>query len=618
MNAPAPALGATPLPGGKGVRFRVWAPRCSGARVVLLRGKKETAFPLQQGERGYFTNDVTAARAGDLYFYELDGDKRRPDPASLHQPQGVHGPSQIIDLDRFLWRDASWRGVARDDLVLYELHIGTFTPEGTFEAVIGRIPYLKALGITCVEIMPVAQFPGARNWGYDGVGLFAAQHSYGGPKGLRRLVDACHRAGLAVALDVVYNHFGPEGNYLADFGPYFTARYKTLWGAAVNYDDAGSDEVRAFVIANACHWVANFHIDVLRLDAVHSIYDTGAYHILAELNDAVQRLARKLRRIVHVIAESDLNDARVVRPRQRGGHGLAAQWSDDFHHSVHSVLTGERQGYYEDFGRIGDIADAMKKGFVYDGRYSVLRKRRHGGPATDLSPRQLVVCTQNHDQVGNRALGERLSALATFEQEKIAAFLLLLNPNVPLLFMGQEYGETAPFQYFVDFGDAELREAVRKGRREEFAAFGWTRVPDPSAPDAFEASRLNRNLLHRHAHAQLLTLYRDLLQFRKRKFAGTRVLEAAADEEARTLLVRYPRRQLLLVSFSDQPQAFAVRSFAPLLSSDAARYGGQAQALRPAGGRVTLPPHTAVFGQGGTSTARLPRSTSTGTRRSRA
>ncbi len=464
---------------------------------------------------GYLVG-VARGEAGLRYFFLLDGERRLPDPASRSLPEGVHGPSEVVDTGAFVWTDHGWRGLPLREMVIYELHVGTFTPEGTFEAVIPRLERLRGLGVTAIELMPVASFPGARNWGYDGVGLFAPQRSYGGPAGLQRLVDACHGYGLAVVLDVVYNHLGPEGNYLAEFGPYFTDRYGTPWGQAMNYDGDHARGVRDFIVANALYWIREYHFDSLRLDAIHGIFDASPVHILRELNDAVQRLARRLGRIVPVVAESDLNDRRVVDPVRKGGYGLTGQWSDDFHHCLHTLLTGERNGYYADFGSLKQLAKAHTHGFVYDGQHSVFRGRPHGTPTRDIPAERFVVCAQNHDQVGNRAQGERLSSLVDFEALKLAATAVLLSPYVPLLFMGEEYGDRAPFLFFTDFGDPSLRAAVSRGRREEFAAFGWTgEVPDPQDPSSFVRSKLNWNLQTQEPQCWLWEYYRSLLELRQ-------------------------------------------------------------------------------------------------------
>ncbi len=497
---------------GPRTRFSVWAPHAQQVALKLLRFN--TSIAMAPRLSGYFEAEVADVRAGDRYVYILDGVKERPDPVSRSQPDGVHGASEVVDPLRFHWTDQNWRGLPLEKLILYELHVGTFSDKGTFDAIIPHLPYLRDIGITAIELMPIAQFSGARNWGYDGVGLYAPHSTYGGPNGLKTLIDACHRIGIAVILDVVYNHVGPEGNYLQDFGPYFTDRYRTPWGSAVNYDGPDSDEVRRFVLDNALYWVTEYHVDGLRLDAVHGIYDFGAMHILKELSDLIHAEAKRLGRTVLLIAESDLNDSRIISPAAEGGYGIDAQWSDDFHHALHSVLTDERAGYYEDFGRLAQLATALQDGFVYAGQHSPHRRRRHGNSVTHLPPRQLVICAQNHDQIGNRAMGERLSTLIPWEALKVAAASVLLAPQTPLLFMGEEYGETAPFLYFVSHSDAALNQAVQEGRRREFAAFGWTDVPDPVDPSTFERSRLHLDSAKNDRRQALLSWYRRLIHLR--------------------------------------------------------------------------------------------------------
>jgi maltooligosyltrehalose trehalohydrolase len=394
--------------------------------------------------------------------------------------------------------------------------VGTFTPEGTFEAIIPHLDELKDLGVTAVELMPVAQFPGNRNWGYDGVYPFAVQNSYGGPEGLKQLVNACHEKSLAVVLDVVYNHSGPEGNYLWDFGPYYTDRYKSLWGSVVNFDGPQSDAVRRFFIENALFWVTGLHIDALRIDAVHAIPDFSAQPFLQELASAVHDWAERLNRQVYLIAESDLNDTRVIRSREIGGYGLDAQWNDDFHHALHTLLTGERTGYYQDFGQLSDLVKAIREGYVYSGEYSSYRQRRHGNSSREIPAHRFVAFAQNHDQVGNRMRGERLSELVCLERMKLAAGVVLLSAFIPLLFMGEEYGETAPFPYFVSHSDQALIEAVRRGRREEFAAFRWAdEPPDPQDESTFLRAKVNHDLRHKGPHRMLLEFYGELIRLRK-------------------------------------------------------------------------------------------------------
>jgi maltooligosyltrehalose trehalohydrolase len=377
--------------------------------------------------------------------------------------------------------------------------------------------------------MPVAQFSGARNWGYDGVFPFAVQNSYGGPLGLKRFVNACHEHGLAVVLDVVYNHIGPEGNHLAQFGPYFTDRYRTPWGQAINLDDALSDEVRHFFVSNAVEWIRDYHVDALRLDAVHAIFDNSALNFLEELGDAVHEQATALNRRIYVIAESALNDVRLIRPHELGGYGLDAQWNDDFHHALHTLLTKERAGCYVDFGNFQHIAHAFSEGFVYSGRYSVSRGRRHGNSSRVIPPAKFVVYAQNHDQIGNRMVGDRLGQICGLDAYKLAAAVVLLSPFLPLLFMGDEYGETAPFQYFVSHSDPGLIDAVRRGRKEEFAAFNWIgEPPDPQDEQTFNRSKLNHCLKKEGHHKILVEFHKELIHLRKRA-AGIAPLEQRED-----------------------------------------------------------------------------------------
>ena len=501
---------------GKGLcDFTVWAPFALSVSLKFVAPEQRLVL-LKKSERGYWHTRAEGCLPATQYRYLLDGERERPDPASQYQPDGVHGPSEVVDHSAFRWTDSGWKGLPLPSMIMYELHTGTFTPEGTFEAIIPRLGDLRGLGINTIELMPVSQFPGDRNWGYDGVYPYAVQNSYGGPEGLKRLVNACHQMELAVSLDVVYNHLGPEGNYLWDFGPYFTDRYKTPWGEAINFDGPYSDEVRNYFIANALHWITEYHIDALRIDAIHGIFDFSARHFLQELGEAVRLHAQSVRRDVYVIPESDLNDVRVIRPVEVGGHGLDAQWNDDFHHALHTLLTGERNGYYEDFGKIEHFEKALREGFIYSGEYSPFRKRRHGSSSKDRPGLQFVVFSQNHDQVGNRMRGERLSGLVSFEALKLAAGAVLLAPNIPLLFMGEEYGEKAPFLYFVSHGDKALIEAVRKGRNDEFKHFAWNgEPPDPQDERTFLASKINWEKRRQGEHAVLLNFYRALVKLRR-------------------------------------------------------------------------------------------------------
>lgn len=508
-------MGALVIDRGK-VFCKVWAPEIKKLSVKIISNNEIKMIPLEKDQRGYFKGIAENVFAGDRYFYLLDDKNRYPDPASRFQPEGVHGPSQVIDPDEFRWEDNEWGRIPLKDFIIYELHVGTFTGEGTFKAIVPYLDYLKKLGITSVELMPVAQFPGNRNWGYDGVYPFAPQNSYGGPKGLKTLVNACHKKGLAVVLDVVYNHFGPEGNYLSNFGPYFTDRYKTPWGDAINFDGPYSEDVRQFFISNALYWITEYHFDALRIDAIHGIFDFSAKHFLQELVEVVHKQAEALGKHIYVIAESDLNDARVINPVEVGGYGLDAQWNDDFHHALHTLITGESNGYYEDFGKTEHLGKALREGFVYSGQYSNYRRRRHGRSSKDRPACQFIVFSQNHDQVGNRAMGDRLSQIRSIEKLKLAAGVAILSPYIPLLFMGEEYGETSPFQYFVSHSDKALIEAVRKGRQEEFASFEWKgEVPDPQAESTFLNSKINIKLHQHGKHNVLFKFYKELIRLRK-------------------------------------------------------------------------------------------------------
>jgi maltooligosyltrehalose trehalohydrolase len=494
--------------------FAVWAPFSTEISVVLLPERLE--IPLLEDARGYWRGAAKNIGAGAEYFIRIDGNIDRPDPASHFQPHGVHEASRVVDHESFCWEDEHWRGIALPESIIYELHVGTFTREGTFDAAINRLDDLRELGVTTIELMPVAQFPGDRNWGYDGVHPYAPQNSYGGPDGLKRLVNACHVRGMAVFLDVVYNHLGPEGNYLRDFGPYYTDRYQTPWGEAVNFDGLHSDGVREFFLENALFWFREYHLDGLRLDAVHAIHDLSPKHFLRELSERVSEFSLQLGRKLYLVAESDLNDARLVRPTMQGGYGLDAQWADEFHHSLRALLTGERGGYYEDFGELGHLAKAYERAFVYAGEYSIHRKCNFGDHTEGCAPHQFIVFTQNHDQVGNHMMGARLSTLIPFEAQKLAAGAMLLSPYVPMLFMGEEYGEERPFLYFVSHSDASLQTAVREGRKSEFKAFRWQgEPPDPNDTGIFERSKLAWEHRDEGHHGIILKLYRRLLELRR-------------------------------------------------------------------------------------------------------
>ena len=560
-------LGATYLGDGR-CEFVVWAPFSKEVELCLVDAPGRR-IRMDRSASGYYQVIVEGVEPGAQYVYQLDGAVQRPDPASRLQAEGVHGPSQVVLVD-FPWDDTSWFGPLLKDYIFYELHVGTFSIEGTFDAIVRRLNELKSLGVTAIELMPVAQFSGDRNWGYDGVFPFAVQNSYGGPAALKALVRACHQEGIAVALDVVYNHLGPEGNYLGEFGPYFTDRYRTPWGPALNFDGPESDEVRRFFVENALHWITDFHVDALRIDAVHAIVDHSAQPFLRELTAAVHQRATELNRRVYVIAESDLNDVRVTQPRHSGGCGFDAQWNDNFHHALHTLLTGEREGYYQDFGQLRHLAKAYAEGFVYSGEYSSFRRRRHGDSSRAIPAKRFVVCSQNHDQVGNRKFGDRLSRLICFEALKLAAGVVVLSPYLPLLFMGEEYGEPAPFLYFTSHSDATLAEAVRRGRREEFPGFAWQGdAPDPQDEATFLRSKINYELRDAAGHRVLRDFYRELIRLRRINPALAHLSKEDTDviawENKKTLFVqrRYRDNEVFL-AFSFADSVIAVDAPVPL------------------------------------------------------
>jgi maltooligosyltrehalose trehalohydrolase len=494
-------------------RFRLWAPN-AGKVSVQVAGQN---FPLHNLDGGWWEADVDPAHPGMDYAYFLDDeDLAFPDPRSPWQPDGVHGPSRLLDHAAFSWTDAAWEAPPLSAAILYELHIGTFTPEGTLDAAQTKLDSLRDLGITHLQLMPVNSFPGIQGWGYDGVDLFAPHEPYGSPDALKRFVDACHARGLAVLLDVVYNHLGPDGNYLAKFGPYFTAAHHTPWGDAVNFEDRGSLEARRFFCDNALLWLRNYHFDGLRLDAVHAYTDRSAINFMEQLATEVHALQAHTGRSYIVIAESDLNDPRLVTATEAGGYGLDAQWSDDFHHALFAILTGDRGGYYADFGSLADLAKSLREVFVYDGRYSPYRDRIHGRPVPNLPASRFLGYSQNHDQVGNRAKGDRLAQIVSPGRAKIAAALELTAPFVPMLFQGEEWAASAPFQYFTNH-EPELGRLVSEGRKKEFAAFGWdpAEVPDPQSPATFQRSKLNWNERSHPPHAEILDWYRRLIALRR-------------------------------------------------------------------------------------------------------
>ncbi len=578
--------------------FSVWAPQAREVALVIEDTPHEMRpdSSMNQPNGGWWRASVHAAGAGTDYRFSLDGGPALPDPRSPYQPEGVHGPSRVVDHTAFDWTDHEWRGpTPLASGLIYELHIGTFTPEGTFASAALRLPHLAALGVTHVELLPVVEFPGTRGWGYDGVDLYAPHHAYGGPVGFKRFVDACHAQGLGVILDVVYNHLGPDGNYLGAYGPYFTDKYATPWGQAVNFDGPDSDEVRNFVCDNACMWLRDYHVDGLRLDAVHAILDTSSLHLLEELATRVEELSTIIGRHVFVTAESDLNDPRLVRSKEVGGDGLDAVWNDDFHHAVHAVLTGEQTGYYEDFGSLAHLSACFERAFAYDGRYSPHRRRRHGRPITGLPGTRFISFVQNHDQIGNRAQGERLAALVSPGRLQIAAALLLTAPFIPLLFEGEEWAASSPFLYFSDHQDPELGRAVSEGRRREFAAFGWDpeSVPDPQDPATFERSKLDWAELDKEPHASVLAWYRQLIDFRRETPALTDGrfdrIRTTFDEAAGWIVVeRGPVTVVANISDARQfPPAPPGSSMVVLASAPYTRLTGD--------GRIDMPPESVAI-----------------------
>lgn len=562
--------------------FRVWAPFAN--RVDVRIGERDT--PLSRADGDWWEVEVENAGPRTDYGFVLNGDGSvLPDPRSPWQPNSVHGRSRVLDHAAFLWTDAAWRAPVFKNAVIYELHVGTFTPEGTFAAAERRLEYLKTLGITHVELMPVASFPGARGWGYDGVDLFAPQQAYGGPQGLKHFVNAAHAQGLAVLLDVVYNHLGPSGNYLSRFGPYFTAEYHTPWGDAVNFDEAGSDEVRRFFIDNAKMWLRDYHFDGLRLDAVHAYMDRSATPFLEQLSQEARTLERETSRSYALIAESDLNDPRVIARREHGGCEMDAQWSDDFHHALFALLTGERSGYYADFGSMADLAKALRSGFVYDGQHSDYRGRAHGRPLEGIPLWRLLGYIQNHDQVGNRAQGDRLSPLVSPARAKIAAAVVLTAPFVPLLFQGEEWAASTPFLYFTDH-EPDLGRLVSEGRKSEFAAFGWKPedVPDPQDEATFARSKLRWEELSGSGHAEILAWYKNLIALRRahpEDFVESSV-EVACDEQAGWLTLRRGRF-LTALCIGAQAARLPVPSDAEMLLSSS-------DSVTLQDGLLTLPP----------------------------
>ncbi|MDB5112072.1 MAG: malto-oligosyltrehalose trehalohydrolase [Mucilaginibacter sp.] len=540
----------------------VWAPL---ADSVFISIRDQALLPLAKQELGYWKLDTDRLKPGMTYRFIINNEPV-PDVASLFQPDSVHGPSQAFNVNDFNWTDGSWQNIALQDYLMYELHTGTFTPESTFEGIEQKLDYLIDLGITAIELMPVAQFPGDRNWGYDGVYPFAVQNSYGGPFGLQQLVNACHRKGLAVVLDVVYNHVGPEGNYLNKYGPYFTDKYKTPWGNAVNFDDAGCNQVRRYFIENALMWFRDFHVDALRMDAVHAIKDLSPKHILREIKEHVDELMQQTGKIHYLIVECDLNDTRFINPLDQQGYGMDTQWIDEFHHALRVTAGGKKEGYYSDFNPVSSLAEAYVNGYVYHGQYSVHREKYFGTTTENNPGRQFVVFSQNHDQVGNRMLGERSSQLFSFEMQKLLAGAVMVSPFLPMLFMGEEYSEPHPFLYFISHTDPELVIAVRKGRKAEFAAFhSEGEAPNPDAMKTFQQSKLQWDILDEEPQKTMLQYYKALIALRKKypalKIPDRKKLKIAYDESAKTItLHRWQDTQSIVcfMNFSAEQQPIII------------------------------------------------------------
>ena len=569
--------------------FKVWAPFRKQMAVEVAGERHPMRGP---DKEGMWRADVDAGPGTD-YAFLIDNDPTPyPDPRGTRMASDVHGPSRIYDQKAFEWHDQHWQGSPLSGAVIYEMHVGTFTDGGTFDSAIERLDYLRELGITHVEPLPIATFPGDFGWGYDGVGLFAVQEAYGGPDGLKRFVDACHARMIAVVLDVVYNHFGPVGNYTGKFGPYLTTSHRTPWGDAVNFEEGGSDEVRRYFVDNAKMWLRDFHVDGLRLDAVHEFNDRSAVHFMEQLSAEVEVLSATLGRRLVLIAESDLNDPKLVRPREAGGYGMDAQWSDDFHHALFTVLhKGESGlGYYDDFGSLADLAKSLTRIFVYDGCFSKYRMRRHGRPVDKLSAHHFLGYIQNHDQIGNRAVGDRIEHIVGLPPAKVAAGLVLTAPFVPMLFQGEEFAASTPFQYFAHHNDPEMAKAVSEGRKRDFAAFGWKseEIPDPESPETFQRSKLNWSEVHEGQHAEMLDWTKKLIRLRRSSPSlndgDTGHLSVRFDEAKRWLSLQRGG-VLVLANLGMEPVVLeSPENFCLLLES--------VEGIKSSPGKVTLPPRS--------------------------
>ena len=566
----------------------VWAPLAKKVELVIVSQERQV-IRLRKNRSGYWQSFMPLAEPGLKYFFQVDDGDPLPDPASLYQPDGIHGPSELVNRNEYDWNDKDWKGLALAEMIIYEIHTGTFTPEGNFDGIIGKLDYLVDLGINTIELMPVAQFPGTRGWGYDGVFPFAVQNSYGGIHKLKQLVDAAHRKGIAVILDVVYNHLGPEGNYLGGFGPYTNDKYKTPWGAAINFDDEYCDGAREFFIQNALMWLNDFHIDGLRLDAVHAIWDSGAKHFLHELQERVKELERTSDRKKVLIAELDLNSPRFINDPQKGGYGLDGQWLDEFHHALHSLITGEKNGYYQDFGSLKDLEKSFRDSYVFTGQYSNLRKKKFGTPVSNPY-HQFIVFAQNHDHTGNRLNGDRMTTIleeihrkeesahahpsetqtekTLFNVLKLVAATVLLSPHIPLLFMGEEYGEKNPFLFFMDYTDEVLVANTAEGRKKEFAGFGWVgAVPDAKSEDTFLKSKLSWEMESPN-RKKLFEFHKFLIEFRKTHPAMKAmerediiVYPSVADKILAFQRIHLSSRLLIILNFSDKSETYPAAGF---------------------------------------------------------
>ncbi|WP_419804793.1 malto-oligosyltrehalose trehalohydrolase [Terriglobus sp.] len=551
--------------------FSVWAPRRKKVSVVV----DNNTYPMQgPSQRGFWIADVESAGHGSDYAFLLDDDTTPyPDPRSFWQPKDVHSFSRVLDQGKFSWQDEKFRAVPLPSAVVYEMHVGTFTPGGTLDSAIEKLDYLCELGITHIELLPIASYEGNFSWGYDGVAPYAPDETVGGPEAVKRFVNACHCKGLAVILDVVYNHFGPAGNYTGQFGPYYTEKHKTPWGAAINFEEGGSDQVRRYFFDNALMWLRDYHFDGLRLDATHELIDRSAMHFLEQLSREVEDLSASVGRSLFLIAENDLNDPRIVTPREANGYGMDAQWSDDFHHALFSILADEQVGYFRDFGEICQLAYTLKHVFLYDGRYSRYRHHYHGRPVVNLSYHKYLGFIQNHDQIGNRAKGERMEMIVGMRKAKLAAGVVFTAPFVPMIFMGEEWAAGTPWMYFADFQEPELRKAVSEGRKKDFAHFGFgDNVPNPEDPKTFEASKLQWGELETPEHHEMYRWYRDLIHLRKKTLSlnlgDMSRMEVECSEEGRW--IRTDRGDVrTCMNFADTPTDFAMPAGADLLLSSA-------------------------------------------------